>query len=327
MVLRLTTSDISALGDGQASFRRVASTLRCEDNLHRPTSGEAGKQGRSPAPGCGNTHPIAKPNEHFNMNDQSSSSRKFIVAIAMAVVVAIGTVTFALRSHHPTAVAQIPAVPASVPQTPDAATSSSQTQDVPGVVPQTPDVPTSAAQRDRLAYSAGASDVPAAVEPKSAADRPVAKAHTRVGTSNRSVTRTDSAVVASEKPAVATVAGSMDGGTSVDVPTTPSAPSGMAANAPEVAMSTDPAASSSAPVASNTETATGDIRITTAVKSEIAADSNGKDANVGVTTTNGVVVLTGTMATQDAIDHVKGVAEKVKDVKSVDTSALKITST
>jgi hypothetical protein len=33
------------------------------------------------------------------------------------------------------------------------------------------------------------------------------------------------------------------------------------------------------------------------------------------------------MATQDAIDHVKGVAEKVKDVKSVDTSALKITST
>jgi hyperosmotically inducible protein len=168
---------------------------------------------------------------------------------------------------------------------------------------------------------------PTAVEPKSAADRPVAKAHTSVGTSNRSVTRTDSAVVSSEKPAVATVAGSMDGGTSVDVPTTPSAPSGMAANSPKVPMSTEPAASSSAPLASNTETATGDIRITTAVKSEIAAESNSKVANVGVTTTNGVVVLTGTMATQDAIDHIRGVAEKVKDVKSVVTSALKIAST
>jgi hyperosmotically inducible protein len=119
----------------------------------------------------------------------------------------------------------------------------------------------------------------------------------------------------------------MDGGTSADAPTTPSAPSGMTANAPEVAMSTEPAARSSAPIASSTETATSDIQITTAVKSEIAADSGSKDANVGVTTTNGVVVLTGTMATQDAIDHVKGVAAKVKDVKSVDTSALKITST
>jgi len=212
------------------------------------------------------------------MNDQSSSSRKIIVAIAMAVVVAIGTVTYALRSHRPTAVAQIPATPASVPQAPDTATSNSQTQDVPAVVPQTPDVPTSAAQRDRLAYSAG-----------DTADRPAAKAHTSVGSSSRSVTRTDSAVVSSEKPAVATGAGSMDRGTGVDVPTTPSAPSGMAANAQGAATSIEPAASSSAP--------------------------------------NGVVALTGTMATQDAIDHVKGVAEKVKDVKSVDTSALKITST
>ena len=261
------------------------------------------------------------------MNDQSSSSRKFIVAIAMAVVVAIGTVTFALRSHRPTAVAQIPAVSASVPQTPDATTSISQTQDVPAVVPQTPDVPTSAAQRDRLAYSAGDTAVPAAVERKSSADRPMAKAHTSAGTSNRSVTRTDSAVVSSEKPAVATVAGGMDGGTSVDAPMTPSAPSGVAANAPEVAMSTEPAASSSAPAALSTGTTTSDIRITTAVQSEIAPDSSSKDANVGVTTTNGIVVLTGTMATQDAIDHVKGVAEKVKDVKSVDISALKVIST
>jgi hyperosmotically inducible protein len=84
---------------------------------------------------------------------------------------------------------------------------------------------------------------------------------------------------------------------------------------------------SAEPAASSSESATSDVRITAAVKSEIAADSSSKDANVGVTTTNGVVALTGSMATQDAIDHVRGVAEKVKDVKSVDTSALKITST
>jgi hyperosmotically inducible periplasmic protein len=268
------------------------------------------------------------------MNEPSSSSRKIIIAIAMAAVVGIGTVTFALRSHRTTAVAQIPAVSASVPQAPDAASSVAQTPAVAAAVPQTPDVPVSAAQRDRLTSTASNTAVPAsgdttpaaiepkstAVEPKSAVDRHVAKAHTGVGTTNRTVTRTGSAVDSSEKPAAATVASSMDGGKSVDLPMSPSAPSGVAANAPEVAMSTEPASSSTEPAAS-------DIRITTAVKSEIAADSSSKDANLGVTTTNGVVVLTGTLATQDAIDHVKGVAEKVKDVKSVDTSALKITST
>jgi hyperosmotically inducible protein len=257
----------------------------------------------------------------------------------MAVVVGIVAVTFALRSPRSTSVAQIPAVPATVPQIPDAASS----------VAQTPDVLAAATQRDRLGATAGdtavpaagdinpaaAEPAPAAVEPKSAGDRHVAKAHSGGGITNRTVTPSGSAAEASEKPAAATVASSVDGGKGVDVSTTPSAPSGgMAANVPEVAMSTEPAASStepvassSAPVASRTEPAASDIRITTAVKSEIAADSSSKDANVGVTTTNGVVVLTGTLATQDAIDHVKGVAEKVQDVKSVDTSALKVTST
>ena len=268
------------------------------------------------------------------MNVQSKSSRKIIIAIAMAVVVGIGTVTFALRSHRPTAVAQIPAVPAAVPQTADAASSVAQTPAVPAAVPQTPDVLASAAQRDRLGSTAGNTAVPAAgdtkaaaVEPKPTGDRHVAKARTGVGTSNRTVTRTGSAADSSEKPAAATVASSADSGKSVDLTTTPSAPSGMAANAPEVAISAEPAASSTEPVASSSAPVASDIRITSAVKSEIAADSSSKDANVGVTTTNGVVVLTGTLATQDAIDHVKGVAEKVKDVKSVDTSALKLTST
>jgi hyperosmotically inducible protein len=67
--------------------------------------------------------------------------------------------------------------------------------------------------------------------------------------------------------------------------------------------------------------------ITTEVKSQLAADSIGKDVDIGVTTTHGIVVLTGTVLTQDAIDHARGVAEKVKDVKSVDTSAMMIPAT
>jgi len=45
---------------------------------------------------------------------------------------------------------------------------------------------------------------------------------------------------------------------------------------------------------------------------------------VSVTTTHGVVVLKGALASQDAIDHVKSLAEKVKGVKSVDTALLTV---
>jgi hyperosmotically inducible protein len=46
----------------------------------------------------------------------------------------------------------------------------------------------------------------------------------------------------------------------------------------------------------------------------------------GVLVPQGVVALTGSLASQRAIDHVKDVAGKVKDVKSVDTSALVLAS-
>ncbi len=266
------------------------------------------------------------------MNEQTSSSRKIIVVIVMAVVIGIGAVTFALRSHRSTSVAQIPIVPAVAPQIPDVDT----------MVTQTPNAASSVAQADRLGSTASDTAVPAAadtkptaIEPKSAADRHLAKTHTGVGTTNRNGAGTGPAVDSSQTLAAATVASSMEGGKSVDVPTAPSAlPSGMAANAPEVAMSaepavssTEPVASSSPPVVSSMEPPASDIQITSAVKSEIAADGSSEDAKVEVITTNGVVALTGTLATQDAIDHLKGIAEKVQDVKSVDTSALKITIT
>ena len=68
--------------------------------------------------------------------------------------------------------------------------------------------------------------------------------------------------------------------------------------------------------------AVSDTWITTQVKSEILADSLSKGFDVNVDTTGGVVALNGALASQHAIDHVKGIAEKVEGVKSVDTSAL-----
>jgi len=79
-------------------------------------------------------------------------------------------------------------------------------------------------------------------------------------------------------------------------------------------------------VATSTESAASDGQITTDVKSQLAGDSLSKGVSIGVTTTHGVVALTGTLTSQNAIDHVKDVAGKVKDVRSVDTSALVLAS-
>jgi hyperosmotically inducible protein len=75
--------------------------------------------------------------------------------------------------------------------------------------------------------------------------------------------------------------------------------------------------------AAKTERVASDSWITTKVKSEILASSLAKGFEVSVKTTHGVVVLTGSLANQDAVDHVKDIAQKVKGVKSVDVSGLK----
>ena len=75
-----------------------------------------------------------------------------------------------------------------------------------------------------------------------------------------------------------------------------------------------------------TERVASDSWITTKVKSEILANSVSKGFKVSVKTMQGNVHLTGKLPTQDAVDVVKMTAEKVKGVKSVDTSGLEIGS-
>ena len=72
-----------------------------------------------------------------------------------------------------------------------------------------------------------------------------------------------------------------------------------------------------------TERVGSDSWITTKVKSEIMADSVSRGFDVHVKTLHGVVMLRGTLPSEDAVEHVKDIAQRVEHVKSVDTSELK----
>lgn len=76
-----------------------------------------------------------------------------------------------------------------------------------------------------------------------------------------------------------------------------------------------------------TERVVSDSWITTKVKSEILANGGTKAFKVSVKTRYKTVTLKGKLPSQDAIDQVKQIAEKVKGVKRVDTSGLSVAAT
>jgi hyperosmotically inducible periplasmic protein len=219
-------------------------------------------------------------------------SLKIRVASGMAVVLAVIAGTVALRSHHSTSVAQIAKPSAAVAPIADAPAAVAP---IPAAVAPIPDAPVAITNKDSVGAKTGDAASPAAVKPKVASNRHPAKAHSSADTTETL-----------DKKRV-------DGVNSAREQMMPSAASGTAIDAQEAPKSDELAAL--------------DGVITTEVKSQLAADSIGKGVDIGVTTTHGIVVLTGTVLTQDAIDHARGVAEKVKDVKSVDTSAMMIPAT
>ena len=241
----------------------------------------------------------------------SQSSRKIIVAGGMAVVVIIGVVAFALRSHPVAPVPQTFQAPSPTAQTPDAPAAVAQTPAAPAQVAQLPGAPAAVGHDDSGAKSIDTA-APPAVEPKLVRNRKLTSADTGALAPKTIATRTGSAAETSEKPATETAANGV----------------GQVQSADEV---TPPLTTSNSPtddqrVGNSNALAASDSQITTDVKAKIAGDSSSKDGNIGVTTTHGVVVLTGSLASQEAIDHVKVVAAEVQDVKSVDTSALVLAS-
>ena len=66
-----------------------------------------------------------------------------------------------------------------------------------------------------------------------------------------------------------------------------------------------------------------DTWITTKVKTELATTEGVKSTSIDVRTVDGVVTLTGTLATDVAVKKAIAAAESIKGVKKVDHSSLK----
>jgi hyperosmotically inducible periplasmic protein len=130
--------------------------------------------------------------------------------------------------------------------------------------------------------------------------------HIKVATTNGVVTLSGSATGADSKAAAEDIAKNVDGVKSVDDELTSPSSSGSMHKA-----------------VAKTERVGSDSWITTKVKSEIMSDSVSKGFKVSVKTVNGVVMLSGVLPNDDAVAHVKDLAEKVEGVKSVKTSQLK----
>ena len=130
--------------------------------------------------------------------------------------------------------------------------------------------------------------------------------HIKVTATNGVVTLRGSAPSADSKAAAEELARNVDGVKSIDDELTTAASNGPMHKA-----------------VAKTEREGSDSWITTKVKSEILADSVSKGFKVSVKTVNGVVMLHGKLPDQDAVEHVKGLAEKVKGVKSVNITQLK----
>jgi hyperosmotically inducible periplasmic protein len=241
------------------------------------------------------------------MNSQTTG--KVIVASGMVAVIGIGVLIFALRSHPAASVAQAPQ-PLTPPVAQIPAPAPDATAPIPAAPPaaQIPEAPALVAHDDSASTKGADAATAAAVVPEPAHKRHLARADTTPGI----VTRAGTAADTSDASAIGTAASSVDPAKSAVELTPPPANSNSVADDQKVGTSVEVGAS--------------DSQITTDVKSEIAADGLSKDANIGVSTAQGVVMLTGSLASQDAINHVKDLAGKVKDVKSVDTSALVLAS-
>jgi hyperosmotically inducible periplasmic protein len=162
------------------------------------------------------------------------------------------------------------------------------------------------AHSDSAGAAIGDAAITTKVKAKYLGDERLKGSHIKVTTTNGVVTLTGSAVSGDSKSAAEELAKNVDGVKSVDDEVTTPASHGSAHKA-----------------MANTERVGSDSWITTKVKSEIMADSVSKGFKVSVKTVNGVVMLSGVLPNDDAVAHVKDIAQNVEGVKSVKASQLK----
>jgi len=85
-----------------------------------------------------------------------------------------------------------------------------------------------------------------------------------------------------------------------------------------------PQAASGSDQSSSAGQAVSDAWITTKVKSELATTKGVQSMDVTVRTTDGVVTLTGVLATRTAVRKAIAAARSIKGVRDVDASGLKV---
>ena len=78
-----------------------------------------------------------------------------------------------------------------------------------------------------------------------------------------------------------------------------------------------------APADNNSEQPVTDTWITTKVKADLAVTDGVKSTDISVTTVDGVVTLTGVLASETGREKAIAVAKGIKGVKRVDASGLK----
>jgi hyperosmotically inducible protein len=74
----------------------------------------------------------------------------------------------------------------------------------------------------------------------------------------------------------------------------------------------------------NSQQPMGDTWITTKVKSSLLADEDVAGLQIDVDTVNGVVTLTGDVASQAQIDEARRIASEIEGVTDVDTTGLSV---
>jgi osmotically-inducible protein OsmY len=231
----------------------------------------------------------------------SNSTHKIVVGIALAAVFGVGVSVFAVRAKHDSDVAGNAAAPAQAALTDQSATDgAAPAQSAAVQAPTDQTAPASSAPPVAQPEGAPASDEPRPIKSKASdrADRHVATARS---------------------------SGDMSGTRVASADTTSSAPGGATADAKQApAQTAQEAERGVGPTATNNEPVASDNQITAAVKSEIATAAPNSDVNV--TTTNGVVVLAGSVPSQNAVDQARQAAQRVPGVKQLDASALVVSN-
>lgn len=258
---------------------------------------------------------------------------KIVVGALMTVAVGVGLTLFLMNAQLAQQV-RLPLVhvtPRSLPAAntaaptagaPDALTA---TAAAPPAVP----APVPAVASSQVPSSSDVAPTPANTTHKTASHHPARTSGSPLAAAPAS-TDSDSAnrVAAASPPPPAPALPSGDGQPNASAAPAPGA--GAAADATVAATPPPPASPPTTAAASDAETAgdaapASDSAIAKAAQSEISADSSNSGANVAVTTQNGVVVLSGTVPSQEALNSVRAAAARVKDVKRVDSSAVTVT--